>query len=151
MCNALLSCSCFFLLYYLTWCLIFTFLQHSPLNLSHPVQTLKMNHMASIKIKVQQPAKSSNTENYTWHKPSIYLQRIQLNNLSLQQTRHMTWVLSHCFSKVLLRYCIRHYHMCLKVWSYSDFKSSRQHTSAAIECNANFGEDLFQLIFFFHT
>lgn len=99
--KALLSCSCFFLLYYLTGYLILIFLKHSPLNLSHSVQTLKMNHTASIKIKVQQPAKSSNTENYTWHKPSIYSKIIQSNNLSLPQTWEMTWLLLHHFSKEL--------------------------------------------------
>lgn len=130
--------------------MIFTFLKHSPLNFSHPVQTLKMSHTASIKIKVQQPAKSSNTENYTWHKPSIYSQRIQLNNLSLQQAREMTWLLLQHFSKVFLRHCIRHCHMCFKVWSYSSFKSSRQESCLQLlNVRQNLGKIYFNFLFFF--
>lgn len=96
-----LSCSCFSLLYYLTGYLIFTFLKHSPLNLSHPVQTLKMNHTASIKFKVQQPAKSSNTENYTWHKPSIYSKRNSVKLIFTADLRNDMTAITSFFQGVI--------------------------------------------------
>jgi len=49
-----------------------------------------MSHTASIKIKAHQPAKSSNTENPPWHKPSIYSKKVQINNYlySRSEKRH---------------------------------------------------------------